>query len=189
MSHYRRWFVDGGTYFFTIVTQDRRPILTTDHGREFLRNAIKKVQQSFPYELIATCLLPEHWHLVMQLPRYDSNYSIRIKRIKTEFTRQWMAAGHNEVEVSKARSNKGERGIWQPRFWEHTVHDEADLERCCDYIHWNPVKHGLVERARDWPWSSFHRFVTEGQYEIDWGGTDPEVQEKTLRLGRIMPVK
>ena len=174
MSDYRRWFVAGGTYFFTLVTQDRRPILTTDDGRRFLRSAIRKVQESFPFELIATCLLPDHWHLVMQLPKGDSNYSIRIKRIKTEFSRSWTTAGHGESSVSEARTRKGERGIWQPRFWEQTIQDETDLERCCDYIHWNPVKHGFVTRVQDWPWSSFHRFVKEGQYEINWGGTDPD---------------
>ena len=174
MSDYRRRFVSGGSYFFTVVTANRRQILTTDDGRLFLRNAINTVRQSFPFEIIATCLLPDHWHMVMQLPRDDCRYSIRIQRIKTEFTRQWLDAGHRETLVSDARQSKGERGIWQPRFWEHTIAGEEDLERCCNYVHWNPVKHGLVPRVQDWQWSSFHRFVRQGQYEIQWGKTDPE---------------
>ena len=119
----------------------------------------------------------------MQLPHDDSNYSIRIKRVKTEFTRRWTTAGHGESKITEARTTKGERGIWQPRFWEHTILDEDDLERCCDYIHWNPVKHGLVKRVRDWPWSSFHRFVKEGQYEIDWGRTDPDATRNSRDWG------
>ena len=81
--------------------------------------------------------------------------------------------GLPEASVTEAQRERGERGIWQPRFWEHTVRDEDDLERCADYIHWNPRKHGLVGRVADWPWSSFHRFVQLGQYEIDWGGVAP----------------
>lgn len=174
MSDYRRWFVEGGTYFLTLVAKNRRPILTTDNGREFLRNGIATVRESFPFEVISTVLLPDHWHLVMQLPPVDSDYSIRIKRIKTEFTRQWLNSGQTEVAVSESRKSKGERGVWQPRFWEHTIQDEDDLQQCCDYIHWNPLKHKLVDRVQDWPWSSFHRFVKTGQHEINWGGTVPK---------------
>ena len=174
MSDYRRWFIPGGTYFFTVVAEARRPILATENGRHFLRTAIAKVRETFSFEIIATVLLPDHWHLVMQLPPGDSDYSIRMKRIRSEFTSQWLAMGLPEAPISEPRKSKGERGIWQPRFWEHTVQDEDDLERCCDYIHWNPVKHGHVTEVRDWPWSSFHRFVEQGQYEPHWGRSDPE---------------
>ncbi|KAA1260205.1 Transposase IS200 like protein [Rubripirellula obstinata] len=173
MSDYRRYFVPGSMIYLTVVTYGRRPILTTDHGRCFLRNAIKKIQRRFPFTLFATCLLPDHWHLIMQLPSGDANYSVRIKRIKEEFTIKWRASGLPEAEVTKAQRRKGERGIWQPRAWEHTIVDEKDLERCVDYIHWNPRKHGLVARIQDWKWSSFHRFVNEGQYEQNWGGEEP----------------
>ncbi|MCL4115756.1 UNVERIFIED_CONTAM: hypothetical protein GTU68_063449 [Idotea baltica] len=156
MSDYRRYFVPGGTFYFTVVTYARRRILTTDHGREFLRNAIASVRKRHPFSLVANVLLPDHWHLIMQLPRGDDRYSLRMKQIKSKFT-----------------GKRGERGIWQPRFWEHTVRDEEDLERCADYIHWNPRKHQLVDRVRDWEWSSFHQFVELGQYDIDWGGTAP----------------
>lgn len=113
----------------------------------------------------------------MQLPRGDDCYSFRMKQIKALFTTQWLAAGLPESKVTASQSKRGERGIWQPRFWEHTVRDEEDLERCTDYIHWNPRKHELVDRVRDWKWSSFHRFVKLGQYDINWGGTAPDCGE------------
>ena len=173
MSHYRRYFVAGGTYFFTVVTYDRRPILTSDFGRQMLRNAVEEIQQSHPFTLFANILLPDHWHLIMQLPRGDSRYSVRMKRIKESFTREWLAHGLPEAQVTKAQLANGERGIWQPRFWEHLIEDVDDLERHVDYIHWNPRKHGLVKRVQDWQWSSFHRFVVEGHYDIGWGGEEP----------------
>ena len=174
MSDYRRWYVPGGMFFFTVVTCDRRPILTTDAGRGFLRAAVEKVRDDWAFTLFATVLLPDHWHLIMQLPSRDPDYSIRMKRIKKEFTKSWLEMGLPEASVTPAQAKRGERGIWQPRFWEHTVRDEEDLERCTDYIHWNPRKHGLISRVRDWQWSSFHRFARAGDYGIEWGGTQPE---------------
>jgi putative transposase len=155
------------------LSYDRRRILTIDHGRKFLREAIETIRVRRPLSLVANVLLPDHWHLVMQLPPGDADYSTRIKRIKEEFTDRWLKAGLPEAQVTASQAANGERGIWQPRFWEHTVRDELDLERCVDYIHWNPRKHNLVARVRDWPWSSFHRFVAAGHYDIDWGGTAP----------------
>jgi len=174
MSDYRRWFVAGGTYFFTVVTYARRPILTTDAGRKILRKAIVSVQKKTPFNLVATVLLSDHWHLIMALPSGDSKYSSRMKQIKESFTTDWLAAGLPEATVTPSQKARGERGIWQPRFHEHTIHDEADLEHHVDYTHWNPLKHKLVTRVIDWPWSSFHRFVRLGQYNPNWGGTAPD---------------
>ncbi len=174
MSDYRRYFVPGGTYFLTVVTYARRPILTTDAGRSLLRSAILKIQASRQFRVFAIVLLPDHWHAVIQLPPGDTNYSTRIRRIKDEFTVNWMAAELPEAAVTDAQRRKGERGIWQPRFFEHTIVDEKDLERCTDYVHWNPRKHHLVKRIRDYRWSSFHRFVKAGDYDIDWGGEAPD---------------
>ncbi|MEZ6095658.1 MAG: transposase [Pirellulaceae bacterium] len=173
MSDYRRYFVHGGTFFFTIVTYTRRPILTTERGRKCLGAAIAFVRTRHPFYLVANVLLPDHWHLIMQLPSGDERYSLRIKQIKEEFTKHWLDAGFFEANVTDSQKRRGERGVWQPRFWEHMIRDEHDLERCADYIHWNPRKHKLVKRVRDWKWSSFHRFVRSGQYDIDWGGTAP----------------
>ncbi|MEO2032170.1 MAG: transposase [Planctomycetaceae bacterium] len=173
MSDYRRWFVHGGTYFFTMVTYNRRRILTTEHGRAFLRQAITSVRSVHPFTLLATVLLPDHWHVVLQLPPGDDRYSLRLKQIKSEFSREWLGAGLPEATVTESQRKRGERGIWQPRFWEHVVRDEIDLERCVDYIHWNPRKHHLVRRIADWRWSSFHRFVRLGHYDVDWGAVAP----------------
>ena len=174
MSDYRRYFVPGGTYFFTLVTYGRRPLLTTEKGRIHLRAAIARVRERMPFDLFATVLLPDHWHVVVQLPPGDSSYSTRIKRIKEEFTSSWLRDGLEESSVTVSQHRRGERGVWQPRFWEHTIRCEDDLERCVDYIHWNPRKHELVARVRDWKWSSFHRFVDSGHYDIEWGGSAPQ---------------
>ncbi len=173
MSDYRRYFVPGGTYFFTIVTYDRHPILTDDLGRLHLHNAFIKIKRKMPFHQLACCLLPEHLHAIWIMPPNDANYAIRWKRIKEEFTQAWLAAGGREAHVTPSQQKRGERGVWQPRFWEHTLEDENDLEAHFDYIHWNPRKHRLVTRIQDWPWSTFHKHVRLGHYAMDWGGTEP----------------
>lgn len=173
MPNYRRNYVPGGTYFFTVVAHQRRPILTAQRARTCLREALKTAQLERPFELTAIVLLPDHLHTVWVLPAGDSDYSTRWSHLKAEFTRSYLAAGGNEGERNESRQRHRERGIWQRRFWEHTCRDEDDLKRLVDYVHWNPRKHGLVSRVKDYPWSSFHRFVQCGEYEADWGGTDP----------------
>jgi putative transposase len=173
MSNYRRYYVPGGTYFFTCVTHRRQPILTTDLGRKCLHAAIETVQKKHPFEIVAVVLLPDHWHTIWSLPVGDDRYPLRWMRIKEEFTELWLTQGGNESPQSKSRQKHRQRGIWQKRYWEHAVRDEADLQRCADYIHWNPRKHNLVENIADWPWSSFHRFVAAGEYEPAWGSSDP----------------
>ena len=173
MSNYRRYRVAGGTYFFTLVTHERRPLFADELGRKCLRDAIHAEQAKRPFELFAIVLLPEHLHCVWNLPSGDDSYSLRWAKIKEEFTRSYLKAGGGEGEASASRQKHRERAVWQRRFWEHTVEDEDDLKRCVDYIHWNPVKHGLVNRVRDWEWSSFHRFVELGEYPLDWGRVNP----------------
>ena len=124
-------------------------------------------------EEIPFVLLPDHWHTVWILPPGDDRYPLRWMRIKEEFTERWLAAGGAELPQSESREKHRQRGVWQKRYWEHTVRDEDDLKRCVDYTHWNPRKHKLAARVRDWEWSSFHRMVREGEYDLDWGGTDP----------------
>ncbi len=173
MSNYRRNYVAGGTYFFTCVTHRRRPILTTDLGRACLRSAIDVVRRTHPFEIVAVVLLPDHWHTIWTLPPGDDRYPLRWMRIKEEFTKSWLERGGSEIRQSTSRGKHRQRGIWHKRYWEHTVEDENDLQRCVDYIHWNPRKHNLVQRVADYSWSSFHRFVTAGEYEPDWGRDDP----------------
>ena len=172
MSDYRRYYIPGGTYFFTCVTYGRVPILTTRLGRSCLRGAIKQVQHDHPFEIVAIVVLPEHWHTVWSLPPGDARYPLRWMRIK-EFTEAWLEGGGAELPQSRSRIYHRQRGVWQKRYWEHSIDDEFDLQRCVDYTHWNPRKHKHVARVCDWQWSSFHRFVKAGDYDLDWGGTDP----------------
>jgi putative transposase len=138
-----------------------------------LRSAISKIKGTHPFEIIAFVLLPDHLHAIWSLPIGDAGYPMRWRRIKEEFTKNWLGSGGGEAYRSPSRRAHGMRGIWQKRYWEHSVSDETDLERCVDYIHWNPCKHRLVRRVGEWPWSSFHRFVQRQHYDAAWGGTDP----------------
>lgn len=173
MSNYRR-SREGRMYFFTVVTHERRPILTTDLGRKVLRESILEVMANRPFTLTAIVLLPDHLHAIWEMPRGDNDYSTRWRRIKSLFTRQWLANGGSSGAINASRSTRDEQGIWQRRFFEHTCRDEEDLKRCLDDLHLNPVKHGLVNRVVDWPWSSYHRYVRLGEYDVGWGGS-PEL--------------
>jgi putative transposase len=155
------------------VVYGRRPIVTTELGRRCLRNAINQIRRNHPFEIVAIVLLPDHWHSIWALPTGDHRYPLRWMRIKEEFTKAWLEARGTELSQSPSRLKHRQRGIWQKRYWEHTVRDEADLERCVNYVHWNPRKHHVVSRVRDWKWSSFHRFVRQGEYDLNWGGRDP----------------
>lgn len=172
MADYRRNFAPGSTFFFTVVTYKRRKILTTEFARASLRNAIRTVRQRRPFRIEAIVLLPDHLHTVWTLPAGDADFSTRWRQIKSLFSREWIQAGGVEVTQSRSRRAKGERSVWQRRFFEHTCRDKHDLKRCVDYLHVNPLKHGLVERVCDWPWSSFHRYVERGEYTVDWGSAD-----------------
>lgn len=141
-------------------------------GREALRDAIRAVRAEHPFRIMAIVLLPDHLHTVWELPEGEPDYSTRWRLIKSRFTRLWVGSGGDAELVGPSRRRKQERGIWQRRFYEHTCRDEDDLRRCVDYTHINPVKHGLVGRVIDWPWSSFHRYVRLGEYPSDWGGGD-----------------
>jgi putative transposase len=150
MSDYRRNYVPGGTYFFTVVTHLRQPFLTSDLARRCLHESIDRVRHQWPFDMVAIVLLPDHFHTVWTLPTGDANYSVRLRRLKELFTRSYLENGGTEAPQSRSRERHAERGIWQRRFWEHTIDDEEDLKRCVDYVHWNPKKHGLVSRVRDW---------------------------------------
>ncbi|HVJ88029.1 MAG TPA: transposase [Caulifigura sp.] len=163
---------EGRCFFFTLVSDERRPILTSDLGRACLRSAFLEVKKTRPFDLTAVVLLPDHLHAVWTLPKGDCDYSTRWQAIKADFTRRWLAGGGGEGTPSESRRNKGERSVWQRRFYERTCRDEADFKRCVDYVHVNPLKHELVTRVCDWPWSSFHRYVRLGEYAGDWGSAD-----------------
>ena len=166
---YRRSNVPGGTFFLTIVTHRRRPILVRPRARPLLRQAFRDVRSRHPFAVEAIVLLPDHLHLLVRLPAGDAGLSIRGGGIKRRFTQLCLAAGLQEAPTSDGQKAKRYRGIWQMR-WEHTIRDAEDFKRHLDYIHANPLNHGLAARVRDWPWSSFHRYVRMGEYDPAWAG-------------------
>lgn len=167
MPNYRRAKVTGGSYFFTVTTHRRQPLLTQDDVRRALREGIHNTRTRFPFTIDAWVLLPDHLHCIWTLPEGDADFSARWGMIKRHVSRQCAA---RDRYVNASRSRRREAGLWQRRFWEHQIRDEEDYRRHIDYIHWNPVKHGYVKHVRDWPYSTFHRFLSEDRYPLDWGG-------------------
>jgi len=169
MADYRRYFVPGGTYFFTVVTRGRVPLFRHTTARQLLGNVIRDCRRKWPFEINAFVLLPEHLHTIWSLPPGDAAYPRRWGWIKKEFTKCWLASGGVEQPMTPARRQRKERGVWQPRYWEHTIDEEHDFERHFDYVHYNPVKHEHVDCPKDWPFSSFHRWVKRDTYDQEWG--------------------
>ena len=155
----------GASYFFTLTLAERRGSDLLIRHVDALRQAFTKVRARHPFMIEAIVILPDHLHALWRMPEDDGDYTLRWRLIKAHFSRQ-MPEGER---VSRSRAVKRERGIWQRRYWEHQVRDENDWARHTDYIHYNPVKHGLVARPSDWPHSSLHRFVREGRLPADWG--------------------
>ena len=170
MSQYIRSYTKGATYFFTLVSYNRRKILCEDDFLQAFKKSIKQVQQQYPFEIIAWVQLPDHLHCIWKMPENDVNYSMRWSQIKRLTTQACPQYHLTKDELSYSKIKRHERGIWQRRFFEHQIKDEADFVRHMDYLHYNPVKHGLAERPLDWPHSSFHRYVNQGYYAEDWGG-------------------
>jgi putative transposase len=165
MTEYRRYFVPGGMYFFTVNLAERSRRLLVEHVA-LLRTAFAATQREHPFRFDALVILPDHLHAVWTLPPGDADFSVRWRKIKARFSR-----GLPRTERrSASRIGKGERGIWQRRFWEHGIRDEDDLRRHVEYIHYNPVKHGHCRQVADWPYSTFHRYVALGIYTNDWAG-------------------
>lgn len=170
MSLYRRYRVPGGTYFFTVNLFDRRSQLLTAHI-DLLRSAVKNVREQRPFHIDAWVVLPDHMHCVWTLPEGDADYSSRWQAIKATFSRQLPPI----EPMSEVQQQRGERGIWQRRFWEHTIRDDRDYAAHVDYVYVNPLKHGWVTQVKDWPYSSFHRDVRRGLYVADWAGVDVDL--------------
>ena len=170
MPQYRRVKIKGSTFFFTVVLADRTGSLLLDQI-DHLRQVYRAVQISRPFETIAICILPDHIHAIWALPENDADFPMRWNLIKGGFSR-----GVGSRSRSPSKVGKREKGIWQRRYWEHAIRNDADLERHVDYIHFNPIKHGHVTRARDWPHSSFHRYVERGLLAPDWGGDVKEIE-------------
>jgi len=167
---YKRYFQNEGTYFFTAVTYNRRKIFTTEAEIRLLHGAIEYVQQRHPFELIAYCICPDHIHMIWTLPENDSDYPTRWRLIKSYFSRNW--PGPDSHTISQSRIGKGEKGIWQRRYWEHYIKDDTDLKNHIEYIHFNPVKHRLVQTPIEWQRSSFKDYVHNGLYASNWGSEE-----------------
>jgi putative transposase len=161
----------GSAFFFTVVLAERSSNLLVDRI-DRLRKVYRTVQQRQPFETIAICVLPDHIHALWALPEGDADFSTRCSLIKSGFSRGLDRAR----SLSASKVAKREKGIWQRRYWEHAIRDDADFERHVDYIHFNPVKHGYVARVADWPHSSFHRYVERGLLAQDWGGDMKDIQ-------------
>jgi len=159
MSNYRRNYISGGTYFFTVNILERKKSLLIDHIDE-LRSAIRVTKKNKPFHIDAWVILPDHMHCIWTLPKNDSDYSSRWREIKKTFSKSLPKIERR----SKTRLKNKERGIWQRRFWEHTIRDELDYQRHMDYLHFNPVKHGLVDAVHKWQYSTFHHLVEQGVY-------------------------
>jgi putative transposase len=168
MPYYRRAVVPGGTFFITIVTDGREPLFADPAARERLRVAIARCRHARPFELDAIVLLPDHLHLILTLPLGDADFSTRLAAIKATFTRDHLKAGGRERRRSPSRVAHRNRGVWQKRFWEHAVRDADDLNNHLDYVHYNPVKHGLSSCPHGWEHSSFGRWVERGGYDRHW---------------------
>ncbi len=150
---YRRAFQPGGSFFFTVVTARRRPVFTSETAVALLRDAFRAVRQKRPFDIDAIVVLPDHLHCIWTLPEDDADFMTRWRLIKTWFSK-----------------HAGLKDVWHHRYWEHVLRDERDFIKHVDYIHYNPVKHGLASKVIDWPYSSFHRYVKDGLCAEDWGG-------------------
>ncbi|MEQ1695972.1 MAG: transposase [Hyphomicrobiaceae bacterium] len=165
---YRRLRIEGASYFFTVVTHERQRLFSGPTAVELLTGAIAKVRFRHPFEIEAQVVLPDHLHAIWTLPEGDANYAKRWRLIKEAFTRAYCLEFGKPLRTPTARI-RGEQPIWQRRFWEHTIRDDRDFAVHADYIHYNPVRHGLVDTPSDWPHSSFGEWVERGVYDLAWG--------------------
>ncbi len=149
---YRRARVEGGTYFFAVVTHDRLPLFGLAENVERLRHALHHVKERYPFTVPACVALPDHLYCLWRLPEGDRDFSVRWRLVKQ----------HVSHHVAT-------RPFWQKRFWEHLIRDDEDYRRHLDYIHFNPVRHGWADRAANWPHSSFPEYAARGVYPADWG--------------------
>ena len=167
MSNYHRSTTSGATYFFTVVTYKRNPILCNPAIREALRKAIIKVKKQMPFTIEAWVLMPDHLHCIWTLPPKDNDYSKRwglIKRAVSRSCKSFIA----QVEHTTSGIKRHELAFWQRRFWEHQIRDKNDFNQHMDYIHHNPVKHGLCKTPSQWRWSTIHRYIKKGIYTYNW---------------------
>ena len=172
MSNYRRLLVNGGTYFFTVVTYKRQLLLCEEHALSRLKAAFRYVMKTHPYRMDGLVVLPDHVHCVWTLPENDDDFSVRWHRLKRHFS----------IGIDGSTNHRRGKHIWQNRFWEHLIRDEKNLHHCLDYMHYNPVKHGYVAKPSDWKYSTFLQHVKHGHYDMNWGsnGEPPSIKKLLL---------
>ena len=163
MSEYRRLYRQQGWYFFTVVTYNREKILIQPDNLIRLRQSFRYVMKKLPFRMDAVVILPDHIHCIWRLPPDDDDFSTRWRLIKRYFS----------ISMNASLTKRAEKKVWQRRFWEHLLRNEADWHTHMDYIHYNPVKHGYVQSPYDWPYGSFRRAVKQGLYPADWGAMEP----------------
>ena len=166
MPNYRRAWHPGGTYFFTINILERKGNDLLVREIHVLRETIHTVKQRHPFKIHGWVVLPDHMHCIIELPEGAEDFATRWRLIKMGFSKSLP----RQERLSTVRERRGEKGVWQRRYWEHLIKDEADYCAHMDYIHINPVKHGLVSQVVAWPYSTFHSLVARGVYPVDWAG-------------------
>ena len=168
MTEYRRALIAGGTFFFTVnlAAREGNDLLVRHIGH--LRHSVREVRRRHPFDIVAAVVLPEHLHMIWRLPPGDADFPVRWRLSRSGFSSSLLPGERR----SASRIAKGERGIWQRRYWEHQIRCDEDMRRHVEYIHYNPVKHGHVTRPGDWAYSSFHRYVRDGVYPSDWAAAD-----------------
>jgi putative transposase len=172
MRTYKRVRLTGVQYFFTVNLAERQDNNRLTRHIDHLRAAFRQTRNDHPFTIDAIVILPEHLHCIWTLPPGDNDYPMRWRLIKARFS---MSLTTDEA-ISESRKRKSERGIWQRRYWEHCIRNERDYHNHLDYIHYNPVKHGYVQAAKDWPYSSFRQWVQRGIYPENWAAA-PDIQD------------
>jgi len=179
MPEYRRAYIAGGTYFFTVVTYRRQQFLCDNDGRTALRDGINKARERYPFTIDAWVLLPDHLHCIWTLPDGDADFGSRWAAIKRYVSKNCPRLKLDD-RLNESKRKRKESTVWQRRFWEHMIRDERDYEMHLNYIHYNPVRHGIVKHVKDWPYSTFHRYVENNAYPPDWGGMVDEYDGKAF---------
>jgi len=172
---YKRVFIQNSFIHVVVVAYQRKPILIKNV--DLLRESFKNAKLFFDFEIVAVCILPDHFHLILN-PKDINEYPKIITAIKYYFSKRIDNVG---VETpTYGYKNKSEKGIWQRRYFEHSIIHEEDLNNHLDYIHYNPVKHGYVKAVKDWSFSSFHNFVKIKNYDENWGSFEDIKHIETL---------
>lgn len=175
MPNYIRPKSSGAVIFFTVCLADRSSDLLVCHAG-LLREAVRITRAERPFEIMAWIVLPEHLHCIWRMPHGDGDFSVRWGAIKSRFTRSVRRVGIiPTLRRSPSKVRKGDAGFWQRRFWEHHIRSQEELNILTEYCWFNPVKHGLVRRPADWPYSSFHRDVRLGRVPVGWQGREAEI--------------